>query len=97
MAAAVDDDPDRKRRHQHRRHRPHRDSRHGANPLEEARKSGDLTHFAKEHPTEADRVKFMRLLDAMSQGVLEVAGTSKPEGGIASRKPAAFSSSNPGR
>ena len=47
--------------------------------LEEARKSGDLTHFAKEHPTEADRVKFMRLLDAMSQGVLEVAETSKPD------------------
>jgi hypothetical protein len=45
--------------------------------LEEARKNGDLDSFAKEHPSEADRERFKRLLDAMSQGVLEEAQTSK--------------------
>jgi hypothetical protein len=44
--------------------------------LEEARKSGALDRFAKEHPTEADRDRFERLLDAMSKGVLEEAETS---------------------
>ena len=47
--------------------------------LEEARKSGDLDRFAKEHPMDADRDRFERLLDAMSQGVLEEAETSKPD------------------
>jgi hypothetical protein len=47
--------------------------------LEEARKSGKLDRFAKEHPMEADRGRFGRLLDAMSQGVLEEAETSKPD------------------
>jgi hypothetical protein len=47
--------------------------------LEEARKTGKLNRFAKEHPMEAERDRFERLLDAMSQGVLEEAGTSKPD------------------
>ncbi len=47
--------------------------------LEEARKSGNLDRFAKEHQLEADRDRFKRLLDAMSQGVLEEAGTSKSD------------------
>jgi len=45
--------------------------------LEEARKIGALDRFAKEHPSVADRERFKRLLDAMSQGVLEEAETSK--------------------
>jgi hypothetical protein len=45
--------------------------------LEEARKSGALDRFAKEHPMEADRDRFDRLLAAMSQGVLEEAETLK--------------------
>ena len=44
--------------------------------FEEARKSGALDRFAKEHPSEADRDRFARLLEAMSQGVLEAKGTS---------------------
>jgi hypothetical protein len=47
--------------------------------LEEARKSGALDRFTKEHPMEADRDRFYRLLDAMSQGILEEAETSKPD------------------
>jgi hypothetical protein len=47
--------------------------------LEEARKSGDLDRFAKEHPMEADLERFKRLLEAMSQGVLEEAETSKTD------------------
>jgi len=47
--------------------------------LEEARKSGDLDRFTKEHPTEADSDRFNRLLEAMSQGVLEESETSKPD------------------
>jgi hypothetical protein len=47
--------------------------------LEEARKSGALDRFVKEHPSEADRERFKRLLEAMSQGVLVEAGTSKPD------------------
>lgn len=47
--------------------------------LEEARKSGKLDRFAKEHPSEADRDRFNRLLDAMSRGVLEEEETSSPE------------------
>ncbi len=47
--------------------------------LEEARKSGTLDRFAKEYPLEADRDRFERLLEAMSQGVLEEEETSKPD------------------
>ncbi len=47
--------------------------------LEEARKSGDLKRFAKEHPMEGDRERFDRLLEAMSQGVLEEEETSKSD------------------
>ena len=46
--------------------------------LEEARKSGMLDRFAKDHPSEADRDRFNRLLDAMSRGVLEAKETSPP-------------------
>jgi hypothetical protein len=46
--------------------------------LEEARKSGALDRFVKEHPSEADRDRFARLLDAMSRGVLEAKETSVP-------------------
>jgi hypothetical protein len=46
--------------------------------LEEARRTG-LDRFCKEHPSEADRDRFKRLLDAMSQGVLEEGETSKPD------------------
>jgi hypothetical protein len=45
--------------------------------LEEARKTGKLDRFAKEHPSKADRDRFGRLLDAMSQGALEGAETSR--------------------
>lgn len=47
--------------------------------LEEARKTGALDRFAKEHPSEANRSRFKRLLEAMSQGVLEGEETSKPD------------------
>lgn len=47
--------------------------------LEEARKCGALDRFAKEHPLDADRDRFKRLLEAMSQGILEEAETSKPD------------------
>jgi hypothetical protein len=47
--------------------------------FEEARNSGRLDHFAKEHPPEANRDRFNRLLDAMSRGVLEAKETSPRE------------------
>ncbi len=47
--------------------------------LEEARKSGKLDRFAREHPSTADRDRFERLLDAMSRGVLEAKETSPRE------------------
>ena len=47
--------------------------------LEEARKTGQLDRFWKEHPSEADRVRFQRLLDAMSRGALEAEETSQPD------------------
>jgi hypothetical protein len=47
--------------------------------LEEARKSGTLNRFAKEHPSEADRDRFLALLDAMSKGSLEGEETSQPD------------------
>jgi hypothetical protein len=34
--------------------------------LEEARKAGRLDQFAKEHPSEAERERFERLLEAMA-------------------------------
>lgn len=45
--------------------------------LEEARKSGMLDRFAKEHPSETDKERFERLLDAMSRGALEEEETSR--------------------
>jgi hypothetical protein len=47
--------------------------------LEEARKRGILMRFAKEHPMQADRDRFKRLLEAMSQGTLEEEETSNPD------------------
>jgi hypothetical protein len=46
--------------------------------LEEARKSGKLDRFAKEHPSEGDRKRFDRLLDEMSKTIEEVEETSSP-------------------
>ena len=36
--------------------------------LEEARKSGKLDQFCKEHPSTGDRGKFDRLFEAMARG-----------------------------
>ena len=47
--------------------------------LEEARESGDFKQFCKEHPEPADRQRFLKLLTAMSQGVLEEEETSQPD------------------
>jgi hypothetical protein len=47
--------------------------------LEEARKLVALDRFAKEHPSVADRERFNRLLESMSQGTLEERETSKPD------------------
>jgi len=47
--------------------------------LEEARQSGDFEQFCKEHPLEADRARFLKLLTLMSQGALEGEETSQPE------------------
>jgi hypothetical protein len=47
--------------------------------LEEARKIEKIDRFWKEHPSEADRERFLRLLDAMSRGVLEGEETSKSD------------------
>ena len=47
--------------------------------LEEARQSGDFKQFCKEHPLETDRARFLKLLSAMSQGVLEGEETSSPD------------------
>ncbi len=44
--------------------------------FEEARESGKLDRFAKEHPSETDQERFERLLDAMSRGALEEEETS---------------------
>lgn len=49
--------------------------------LEEARKSGKLDRFAKEHPSEGDRRRFNRLLDEMSKTIDEAEETSMPENG----------------
>lgn len=47
--------------------------------LEEARESGDFKQFCKEHPEPADRERFLKLLSAMSQGVLVEEETSEPD------------------
>ena len=47
--------------------------------LEEARKSGKLDRFAKEHPLEGDRKRFDRLLDEMSKTIEEAEETSSSE------------------
>ena len=44
--------------------------------LEEARQSGDFKRFCKEHPSEAERERFLKLLTLMSQGALEAEETS---------------------
>lgn len=49
--------------------------------LEEARKKGLLDQFAKEHPNEADAMRFERLLRAMASG-------KKPEELETSSRPA---------
>jgi hypothetical protein len=46
--------------------------------LEEARKTGKLDRFAKEHPSEGDRKRFDRLLEEMSK-TTKAGGTSLPE------------------
>jgi hypothetical protein len=48
--------------------------------LEEARKTGKLARFAKEHPSEGDRKRFERLLDEMSK-TTEAEETSSPGNG----------------
>ena len=45
--------------------------------FEEARQTGQLERFWKEHPSKANRSTFMRLLDAMSRGALEAKETSQ--------------------
>ncbi len=47
--------------------------------LEEARKSGKLGRFAKEHPSDGDRQRFDLLLDEMSKTIEEAEETSSPE------------------
>lgn len=47
--------------------------------LEEARNTGKLEQFAKDHPSEADAPRFKSLLEAMSKGVLEASETSSPD------------------
>lgn len=47
--------------------------------LEEARQSGEFERFCKQHPSEADRARFLALLQAMSQGVLVDEETSRQD------------------
>ncbi len=49
--------------------------------LEEARRTGQLKRFLKEHPSKGHRGTFQRLLSAMSQGALEAKETSQPDRG----------------
>ena len=46
--------------------------------LEEARQTGQIDQFCKDHPSVADRDRFERLLDLMSRGALKGEETSKP-------------------
>ena len=58
--------------------------------LEEARKSGKLDRFAKEHPSQSEGDRFERLLDAMSRGLLEgeqTSGRGASEGYSGTRTP----------
>jgi len=45
--------------------------------LEEARKTGKLKDFAKEHPSEGDKEQFDKLFEAMARGNPK----KRPEGG----------------
>lgn len=45
--------------------------------LEEARETGQLERFCKEHPSEAERDRFLALLEAMSKGALKGEETSQ--------------------
>ncbi len=47
--------------------------------LEEARNAGQLDRFCAEHPSEAERERFERLLAAMARGILEDKETSPPD------------------
>jgi hypothetical protein len=47
--------------------------------LEEARKSGNIDRFAKEHPSKADRRRFNRLLEEMSKTIKEAEEKSSQE------------------
>jgi hypothetical protein len=49
--------------------------------LEEARKTGKLDRFAKEHPSKADRTRFDRLLSEMSKTIEEDGETSSSDPG----------------
>ena len=49
--------------------------------LEEARRNGVLDRFCREHPAEAERNRFMRLLEEMAKGTLEVEETSRWDDG----------------
>lgn len=58
--------------------------------LEEARQLNQLERFAKENPATVDKERFLALLDAMSQGVLEgeeTAPKDRGEGSSATRIP----------
>ena len=46
--------------------------------LEEARKTGRIDQFCKEHPSKADRGRFEALLDAMTKGSATADQTSTP-------------------
>ena len=54
--------------------------------LEEARQTGTLDQFCKEHPAKAERPRFLALLDLMSQGVLEATETSQPVASVGSNE-----------
>ena len=45
--------------------------------LEESRQDGTLDRFCAEHPSEAERDRFMRLLEEMARGTLEGEETSR--------------------
>ena len=47
--------------------------------LEEARKSGRIEQFCKEHPSEGDGARFEALLEAMSRKRPEADQTSDPD------------------
>lgn len=58
--------------------------------LEEARESGDFKRFCDQHPSEADRERFLKLLQAMSQGALvgeETSARERDAGSTGTRTP----------